>query len=347
MLIPVLMLGIVLLLAFLGTVAVRRYALMRQIMDIPNARSSHAKPTPRGGGVAIVAIYLLSLVVWNRLHGVPAGLFWSLLCGGGLIAFVGFWDDRSHLPARVRFAVHLLVSVAAVFALGGWPTLDLGFDSITWGPLGFILGVVGVTWAINLYNFMDGIDGLAGSQAVFVAGAAGWLLMLSGADPMPLWLLAASSAGFLLLNWPPARIFMGDAGSGFLGYALGVHALQSTVTGTMNPWPWLILLGVFCVDATFTLLHRAWLRICVTDAHRTHAYQWAARRCGSHKMVTLGIFAINLFILFPAALCAAVFPHWAMLCTGFCLVGLVWLAWHFDAGVPEAHSRSAHGDDSC
>lgn len=345
MLIPGLMLGMVLLLAFMGTAAVRRYALVRRIMDIPNARSSHSAPTPRGGGAALVVTYLFSLVLWDLLHGLAPELFWSLLCGGGLIAFVGFWDDRSSLPARTRFAFHLLVSVFAVWMLGGWPVLDAGFVQIHWGLAGALAAVLALAWAINLYNFMDGIDGIAGTQAVFVAGAGGALLSLNGADAMPLWLLAAASAGFLLLNWPPAKIFMGDAGSGFLGFALGVHALHATTSGTTRVWPWLILLGVFIVDATLTLLRRAARRIRVTDAHRTHAYQWASRRFGSHKTVTLAVLLINLLVLLPAALLAEARPYLALMVTVACLFVLGLLAWYFDAGVPEAARTSVLNGD--
>jgi Fuc2NAc and GlcNAc transferase len=209
---------------------------------------------------------------------------------------------------------------------------------LPWGWLGGCVAVLALAWAINLYNFMDGIDGLAASQAVFVGGAGGALLWLNGADSMPLYLLAAASAGFLLLNWPPARIFMGDAGSGFLGYALGVMALHSTVSGTTSIWPWVILLGVFLVDASLTLFRRAVRRIRVTDAHRTHAYQWASRRMGEHRLVTLSILMINVFVLWPAALASRAWPDWAVVISVVSLALLGCLAWYFDAGVPEAES---------
>lgn len=328
--------GLTLLASFIGTLALRRYALARQIIDTPNARSSHTVPTPRGGGVAIVLAYLAALIFWQLHAGLASGLFWSLLLGGGLIAVLGFWDDHAPLPARVRFAFHLLAAVLAVLLLGGWPQLDLGALILHWGWLGHLCGVLLLAWAINFYNFMDGIDGLAASQAVFVAGAGGVLMALSGGDGMPLWLLAAASCGFLLLNWPPARIFMGDAGSGFLGYALAVHALHATTSGQTTLWPWLILLAVFIVDATLTLLRRAAHGIRVTEAHRTHAYQWASRRAGAHRPVTLAILVTNLLVLLPAALSALAWPGLALpVClTSFAV--LVGVAWYFDAGVPES-----------
>lgn len=324
-----------LLVALLGTIALRHYALVREIMDIPNDRSSHTVPTPRGGGVAIVLVFLAALTVWQAIQGVEPNLFMALVPGGALIALLGFWDDHSSLPAKVRLVFHLAASAWAVFWLEGWPVLDLGFGSLSWGWLGAGVAVLALTWAINLYNFMDGIDGLAGMEAVFVAGSGAALLWLRGADAMPLILLAAASGGFLLLNWPPAKIFMGDAGSGFLGYALGVLALHATTRGITTIWPWLILLGVFLVDATVTLLHRASLRQRVMSAHRSHAYQWASRRLGAHQPVTLTILAINLFVLLPGAFAVLAWPTLTLPISTAVLGSLAGLAWQQGAGRPE------------
>lgn len=341
-----LLIPLTLLAAFVGTLALRRYALAMNIIDHPNARSSHRLPTPRGGGVAIVLSYLGALLYWRVTAGMDSGLFWSLMAGGGVIAALGFRDDQVGLPAGARLAVHLLASAFAVWMLGGWPELDLGFAQLRWGFTGSVLAVLGLAWAINLYNFMDGIDGIAGSQAVFVAAAGAALLCLRGADAMPLMLLAAAAAGFLLLNWPPARIFMGDAGSGFLGFALGVHALHATTQGATRIWPWLILLGVFVADATLTLLRRAARRIRLTDAHRTHAYQWASRRLGGHRAVTLAVIAINLLGLLPAALAAEAFPVAGLPLAVLSLILLGLLAWRFDAGVPEQASAEGKTEDA-
>lgn len=322
--------------SLLGTLGLRRYALAHQIMDTPNARSSHVVPTPRGGGVAIVISFLTALTVWYLIGGTGANsLFLALFPAGLLVAAVGFWDDHVSLSARVRLCVHLLASAWAVWALGGWPVLSLGGGELHWGWLGGALAVLGLTWSINLYNFMDGIDGLAGMEALFAGAAGGVLLWLEGGDGMPLWLLAVAAGGFLVWNWPPARIFMGDAGSGFLGFALGVMALHATVQGHTTIWSWLVLLGVFVVDATLTLCRRACLRIRVMDAHRTHAYQWAARRFGAHRPVTLSVLGINVGVLLPVTLMTARFPTWVLPACLFCLAALAVLAWQFDAGKPE------------
>jgi Fuc2NAc and GlcNAc transferase len=332
-----LLLVAVLIAAYFGTSAVRTYALARQILDVPNARSSHTKPTPRGGGVAIVVAFLAGLVVLWALGRIGGDLVVALLIGGGLVAAVGFWDDQASLPPHVRLGFHFLASALVIYWLGGLPHLDLGFAELELGWLGYAFGTLGLVWLLNLYNFMDGIDGLAASEAIFVAGA-GALLFLSQGDGLALAmaLLAASSAGFLLLNWPPARIFMGDAGSGFLGIALGVLFLDAMVLGSTSIWPLAILLGVFLVDATVTLVRRAQRGERVYVAHRGHAYQRAARRYGSHRLVTLSVTGINLSWLLPWAVLATVHPIWAIAATAAALGPLIGLAVWLGAGDAES-----------
>jgi Fuc2NAc and GlcNAc transferase len=326
--------------SWLGTLAVRAYALKRRILDHPNARSSHSVPTPRGGGVAIVAAFLAGVLVLWALGEADAGLALALLLGGAPVAALGFWDDRAPLPARLRLAAHLAAAALVLALLGGLHRLDLGPLVIDLGWLGLPIGVLGLVWLLNLYNFMDGIDGLAASEAVFVAGAGALICAQSGGGlAWVLALLAAASLGFALVNWPPARIFMGDAGSGFLGLAIGTLALAATVRGVTAPWPWVVLLGVFLVDSTLTLVRRAGRGEPLHEAHRSHAYQWAARRFGSHLKVTLGAIAIDLGWLLPWALVAVAWPRWALAATIAALAPLVWLALGLGAGEPEGQVR--------
>lgn len=327
------------LLTWLGARMLRTYASALGMIDIPNFRSSHKEPTPRGGGSAIVIIVLSAMCAWSLWMNGDIRLCMAVIPSGGLVAAVGFWDDRYSLSARFRFAVHLLAAAWAVWQLGGWNFVDLGFVRLQLGGVGFALKVVGLVWAINLYNFMDGIDGLAGSEGVFLGGAGAVLMWLAGADPGPHIFLALACAGFLILNWPPAKIFMGDVGSGFLGLSFGVLSLYGeSKTGSLIPW--LILPSVFVVDATFTLFRRALRGVRITDAHRTHAYQWAARKWGSHKKVTLWVLVINVVVLIPAALVAKVpgaFGGVALLLVWFFLS---WLVWAMNAGVPEVGSEN-------
>lgn len=310
---------------------VRRYARIR-LLDVPNARSSHSCPTPRGGGAAVVVAWLIAL--W--LAPVSAGSRLALAFSGGLaVAAVGFVDDHRPLSARHRMAVHLGAAIWALGWLGGLPQLALGGHSWALGWAGSVLGVVTVVWMLNLFNFMDGIDGLAGSEAVFVAGAAGLLGQLwypdSGLGPLNL-LLAASCLGFLAWNWPPASIFMGDVGSGFIGFVLGVSAIASARLGGLSLGVWLILSAVFVADASYTLLWRVASGQRWFEAHRSHGYQHAVARLGGHRPVTLAVWAINLGWLLPLALLAVARPDYEWLCLLMAYAPLLLFAVFLGAG---------------
>ncbi|MDZ4261279.1 MAG: glycosyltransferase family 4 protein [Pseudomonadota bacterium] len=290
-------------LSFLLTGALRRYALARSIIDIPNARSSHTIPTPRGGGVAIVVTFLASLPVFGMFGLVPWQQLIAVGGAGALLAVIGFMDDHGHIAARWRLLGHFGAGIWALAWLGGFPPVNLFGISLELHWFGHILAAIYLVWLLNLYNFMDGIDGIASVEALCACLGACLLYGLSGA-PALIWgplILAAAVVGFLYWNFPPARIFMGDAGSGFLGIALGVLSLQAAWVSSDLFWAWVILLGVFIVDATFTLIRRLLRGDKVYEAHRSHAYQFASRRFGKHLPVTLAVGAINLFWLLPVA----------------------------------------------
>jgi Fuc2NAc and GlcNAc transferase len=320
----------------LVTDLVRRYLLRRGIMDRPNARSSHAVPVPRGGGLGIVLVFLCA-VVWLFLkHDVPAGLAWALVGGGIAVSIVGFLDDRFKLPAWPRLVVHFLASAWAVWCLASMrPELIAGVGSWIW--FGRCAALLGLVWLTNLFNFMDGIDGLAGMEAATVSALAGFLIYRGGlsGDAQVCWLLAAASLGFLIWNWPPAKVFLGDAGSGFLGFSLGVLALFSSRDAAIRLWPWLILLAAFLVDSTVTLLRRMLARERWYEAHRSHAYQHAALAWGSHAKVTLAAAAINIGYLFPLAWCAGRYPACAPAFAAIAAAPLLVLALRLHAGRTE------------
>jgi Fuc2NAc and GlcNAc transferase len=249
--------------------------------------------------VATVSIGVLVLG-WRSPESLPLTL--ALLGGGLAVAIVGYVDDRRSLPVAVRMLVHLGSAAWAVYALGGLPALRWGTSTLHLGLSGDVLAVFGIVWMLNLFNFMDGIDGLAASEAVFVALAgtalAGFLPSFGAAIAL---LVAAANLGFLCWNWPPAKIFMGDVGSGYLGYVLAVLALSAARENSVMLYVWLILGGVFLVDATVTLARRAARGERVYEAHRSHAYQWLSRHWKSHKSVTIAVAAVNLFWLLPCA----------------------------------------------
>lgn len=318
------------------TGVLRRYALHTQLLDLPNARSSHSQPTPRGGGLAIVISFNLALLAAWWSGGVTSEFAAAIGVGGLLIAGIGYLDDRHDLPARWRLLVHLLAAGWALWWLGGFPPLPLPGGDLSLGWLGIPVGVLYIVWLLNLYNFMDGIDGIAGVEAITVAGGAALLLWLAGdAGLAPLLvLLAAAVVGFLIWNWPPAKIFMGDVGSAYLGFVLAVFGLATGADGSLSLWVWLILLAAFITDATATLLRRLlrgerWYR-----AHRTHAYQHAARSLGSHRNVTLAIGAINVLWLLPLAGMAAMRPALGLWLAGVAYMTLIILAFKLGAGRP-------------
>jgi Fuc2NAc and GlcNAc transferase len=251
---------------------------------------------------------------------------------------VGFVDDHGHIPARWRLLAHFSCATWLLYWIGV-PRLEWMGIAVDFGLVGAVLAAFYLVWMLNLYNFMDGIDGIAGVEALTVGAgstAVCWMagVALSSEATLPA-LLAAAAAGFLVWNYPPAKIFMGDAGSGFLGFMLGALSLQAAVARPALMWSWLVLLGVFIVDATVTLIRRLLRGEKVYEAHRSHAYQHASREFGAHRPITLAVAAINVFWLLPWAL--AIAGGWINGAVGLAAAyfPLVMLAARFRAGVAE------------
>jgi Fuc2NAc and GlcNAc transferase len=291
--------------SYLLTGLIRRYALKNSLLDIPNARSSHVVATPRGGGLAVVIVFL-SIIIGTSLLDLPIYIksVTGLILSGTLVAGIGFWDDHQSIPARWRFIAHFWAAAWGLYSLGGLPPIIFFGYIVDLGWAGQILTLFYLVWLLNLYNFMDGIDGLAGIEAITVC-CSGALMVWLVAPDSTVWmqpiLLAAAVLGFLFWNFPPARIFMGDAGSGFLGLMMALFSVQAAWVESRLLWVWLILLGVFIVDATVTLCRRVLRGERFYEAHRSHAYQYASRTLGAHRPVTVAICAINVFWLMPVA----------------------------------------------
>jgi Fuc2NAc and GlcNAc transferase len=284
---------------------IRRYACSRNMIDIPNDRSSHRLPTPRGGGAAIVLVVLAGLIVF-RIAGSMSVSFLAALGGAGaLVALIGWLDDRRDIAPVFRLAGHFMAAGWALYWLGGFPPVTLLGRAVDLGWAGLIPAAFLLVWFLNLFNFMDGIDGIAGIEVVSVCFGGVILSMISETDAaflrVPV-LIASASVGFLLWNFPNARIFMGDVGSGFLGIILGIVSIAAGWASAQLFWAWLILCGAFVVDATVTLLRRAGRGKKVYEAHRSHAYQHAALRFGGHVKVSLAYGAVTLFWLLPMAM---------------------------------------------
>ena len=318
---------------------IRHYALAKQILDIPNQRSSHTTPTARGGGLAIVLIFSAA-TIYLFLKQVLS-LHWLLALNSTLlVAFIGFCDDHRPVAARWRLLIHIFAAGIALIFLDGihWmllpKPLDLLIDKTLINPgwLWFLPALVFLVWFLNLFNFMDGTDGIAASEAVFVSTALA--AFLHSADPILYKLaviLAAASAGFLLWNWPKAKIFMGDVGSGFLGLLLGILILMAAQQSAVLLYCGMILFGIFVVDATYTLTTRFCNGQKWYEAHCSHTYQHAARKFG-HLKVLMASWTINLFWLLPLSVLVYKNPPYALFGLLTAYLPLIYLAWRFKAG---------------
>jgi Fuc2NAc and GlcNAc transferase len=280
--------------SLLGTHLVRRVARARHLLDRPNGRSAHVRPTPRLGGIGIMCAFLPVATVTVVCSGGGAGAL-STVITTGIIAALGLVDDLRPLPARWRFGVQLAAATVVVGANvarieSAWTLLPL--------PVWLLApaSVLWIVWVTNLYNFMDGIDGLAGAEASSVGIIAGALFLMAGRGDLAVvaLLMAAAALGFLGWNWPPARIFMGDVGSGFLGFTFGALSLIASRSGTLPLALCLMLAGVFAFDATLTLLRRMARGEPWHQPHRSHAYQRLVQAGSTHAEVSGGVVLVNL-----------------------------------------------------
>lgn len=296
---------ITLLLSAAGCGAYLWLARRRQWLDQPNQRSSHTRPTPHGGGLPMLLAFAAGMAL-VQLGGTPWPVaYWLLLIVALVLMAIGVLDDRRGLPVSRRLLLYFACCVLVAWELlpaAGWPLLALA--------------AIALLWLVNLYNFMDGIDGIAGLQCLLAcAGAALLAWFGAGAADYVVFclLLAAAQLGFLLWNWPPARLFMGDAGSVPTGLLLGGLALLGAAQDIVPLAAWLILLAAFITDASATLLLRIRRGEHPGQAHRQHAYQRLSRHWDSHLPVDLLLLAVNALWLFPLAFAATMWPKFGIL----------------------------------
>jgi Fuc2NAc and GlcNAc transferase len=329
--------------SFLLTAWITRRADVLRLVQTPNARSSHVLPPPSSGGVGIVlaATAVGGLFAWEHPY-----LLWGVLGLGVPIAFIGLLDDIHHLSIGIRIAVQTAVFAGLLVLLGDMPPLTLfGGLALDGVFLWCVLLVSGVWW-INLFNFMDGIDGIAGSQAVVMLLLAAALTAWFNVDAItsPVWILilciAMATVGFLFLNWAPARIFMGDVGSNWLAFTIFAVALLTIQAGWMSYAAWLVLAAVFVTDATVTLLTRMARGDRWYEAHRSHAYQrlsrrWRDDRNKGHRSVTILVTLTNMLWLGPLAWACLASPHWALVWLAMAYLPLIFGAIILGAGKPD------------
>lgn len=325
---------VVFFLSWAGTHAMEILSRRLGLIQAPNERSSHTIPTARGGGVAIAAAAILAAALL-ALDG--DGSMWAVVALTSAIAVLGFADDLYDLSPLVRFPLQTLSFGLLIWAMPPLPPIDLPAHLVLVGvSLALLVLLVGVWW-LNLFNFMDGIDGLAASQAILIlCGAAliWWIDDASTPVDAMFWLAlvtAAATAGFLLRNWPPAHIFMGDSGSNALALIIFAIALATITNGKLSYETWIILPALFVSDATITLLRRSARGEKPWRAHRRHAYQQMSRRWG-HRAVTLLYGGLTLLWTVPLALSSQLNPalSWGLVLLAY--LPLVALMLKADAG---------------
>jgi len=268
------------------TYMIKVYALKQSIMDLPNERSSHTVPTPRGGGVAIITVFYMGVFYFRETINVQ--LFYALLCALP-IAFIGLMDDIFALSSKIRFLIQCISAGMALYFLGGISSIDFILFEIHGWWLN-IIAFFAMIWLTNLYNFLDGIDGYAGSEAVMV----GLGLFFLFHNPLGL-VIVAANLGFLLFNWHQASIFMGDIGSTTLGFIFAVFVFYDTGNGSI--YVWLVLLSLFWFDATLTLLRRYFSGERISQAHKKHGYQRLVQSGWTHDKVVWLALLFNLIFL--------------------------------------------------
>ncbi len=287
---------------------IRTLALRSELLDIPNERSSHAVPVPRIGGLAIVTVVLAGILALALAVPLSVPWLWTLVVSGSMIVGIGLVEDLFGVRKRVRLLIHFLAGFVIVLYIGTHLEIIFPKSLALTGAPALVLITLYVVWNVNSYNFMDGIDGLAGGQAVFIGLSAGAIAAFNGNLPLAAvyLLIAASSLGYLRWNWHPAKIFMGDLCSGFIGVSFAVTSLWGKLTETVPLGAFLILMAVFYTDSTWTTFRRLIAGENITHPHRDFAFHHAIRAGHSHSTVTTAILMIDVVWLLPLAIIAVV-----------------------------------------
>jgi len=299
--------------SWIGVFLYKKYAIYIGIISNPNYRTLHELSTPRGGGIVFSILFILAIfLIWPYLE-LSNNLFLILGVGGGMAALFGFIDDIKDIRARIKLIIQLLLS--------GWVVYWLYSDNLlllNWIPIFITIPacLFFMVWMMNAYNFMDGVDGMAASGAIFASLTLALVLFLTDNSVeliLIFILIAATVGGFIIFNWPPATIFMGDAGSVFLGYVFGSLMLFTTLNGYLSIWIWLMVFGYFFADTTVTQIVRFILVKKWYLAHQSHAYQNLARITESHLKVTSGVILYNIIWILPLTILSALQPEMEIL----------------------------------
>jgi Fuc2NAc and GlcNAc transferase len=312
-----------------GTWAFRALATRQGVLAVPNQRSLHRRPTPSGGGAVFTIVFLTMIGVYWLFVPAESLSGWALLGGGAAAVLAGVADDRFGLAQPVKLLVYGLLAAWILVCDGGRPFIDL---PLTPWPVDIGLSWAGLVWVMGLYNFMDGIDGMAASGGVFISGAMAIALQLAGVQGLLIpsaCLLAGVCLGFLVFNWPPASIFMGDSGSLFLGYVFAALVESTIVHGQLSVWTWTIIFGYFAGDTTTTTALRLISVPRFYEGHKSHAYQNLARILDSHLRVLRGVVLYHVIWLLPLTVWSVVQPTFAPIGALLALGPVVAWTWRF------------------
>ena len=283
---------ILFLISFLLTYFIKNYMIKKSLVAVVNERSSHTVPTPHGGGIALAITWFIGLFYLYFIGEISSNLFYALLFGA-VISIVSFFDDIYELSLKIRLIAQSIVAIGGLYFLGGFDTLTFGIFDIQNPIFTNIFAFFMIIWFINLYNFLDGINGYAGSEALFLA-LAGFVLF--GGNHFLV--LAVATLGFLYWNWNKAKIFMGDVGSTLLGYNIAIFTIYYANEQASNFWIWIILFGVYWFDATLTLIRRKLNKEKLSQAHKKHGYQRLTQAGWSHYKVTNYSIGLNIILFF-------------------------------------------------
>jgi Fuc2NAc and GlcNAc transferase len=276
--------------SFLLTYFIKNYAIKKSLVAKVTDRSSHSVPTPHGGGIAIAVTWFLGLAYLYFTNKIDDTLFYALSFGV-VISVVSFFDDIYELSPKLRLIVQASVAGFGIYFISGLESINFGIFTIENQIITNIFAFFMIIWFINLYNFLDGINGYAGSEAVFLA-LAGFVLFGGGHFIV----LAVAVLGFLFWNYNKAKIFMGDVGSTLLGYNVAIFTLYYANQESTNLWIWIILFGIFWFDATLTLVRRKFNGEKLSQAHKKHAYQRLTQSGWSHFKVTNYSILVNIIL---------------------------------------------------
>jgi len=281
---------ILLLLSFTLTYIIKNYYIKNAILEEVNERSSHTVPTPHGGGISLAITWFVGIGYLYFNNQIESDLFFALVMGI-IISVVSYFDDIYDLSPKVRLLAQGVVAFGGLYFIGGFDSLNLFVFNIDNQIITNVFAFLLIVWFINLYNFLDGINGYAGSEAIFLSIAG--LLIFGGAH---FGVLAVAVLGFLYWNWNKAKIFMGDVGSTLLGYNVAIFTLYYANQEPLNLWIWITLFGLFWFDATLTLLRRKLNGEKLSQAHKKHAYQRLNQSGWSHYKVTNWSIGVNMIL---------------------------------------------------